>query len=61
METIKIGNRVITKTVGSSPRMIVGEVVAIEGNIIRFLLDEGQSEFGVRPVFSRPIHKIRRL
>jgi len=63
MEIIQKGDRVTTKTVGSDPRMVVGEVVEITRNIVRFLLDAGQSEFGesIRPVFSRPLHKIRKL
>lgn len=63
MEPIQVGDRVTTKTVGSNAFMITGEVVEVTENIVRFLLDAGQSEFGenIRPVFSRPLHKIRKL
>lgn len=59
-QKFKLGDRVQSRTVGSDSRMVVGEVVEITGNVVRFLLDEGQSKYG-RPTFSRPIHKIRKL
>jgi len=60
METIQVGDRIGTMMVGSSPKYVTGEVVEVQGKIIRFLLDANQSEYGVRPIFSRLIHQVTR-
>jgi hypothetical protein len=61
METIQVGDKVRAKTVGSNAYFVVGEVVDVQGKIVHFLLDENQSEYGVRPIFSRLIHQVTKL
>lgn len=56
MESIRVGDRIMTRGVGSTAGFLTGVVVEIafgEKSIIRFLLDEGQSEYGVRAILSR--------
>lgn len=58
---IQVGDRIMTKGVGSTAGFLTGQVVEINGKIVRFLQDEGQSEYNVRAILSRLVHQVTRI
>lgn len=61
MESIRVGDRIMTRGVGSTAGFLTGQVVEIDGKIIRFLQDEGQSEYNVRAILSRLVHQVTKV